>query len=130
MVSSNFLASCLHPPLLSEISCLTKFFQNSQSVLVPYTSKSSQNVMYQKKSLISTWKQSKQQARTVNFHGRRTTKSRKLLIFNPGKSLGENKSCNKYSTGNVTKELYLWNYPMNFYQTKSNRNYKYFSFKQ
>ena len=126
LVSSDFLASSLRPPLLSEISCLTRFFQNSQSVLVSNLLKT---LYIERKPGLCT-----ETIETTSQDGElscetKYTKSRKLLIFNPGKP-SENKSCNKYSTGNVTKELYLWNYPMNFYQTKSNRNYKYFSFKQ
>ena len=82
-----------------------------------------------KESLISALKQSKQ-ARTVNFRGRRTILNLRDSWYLTPESPSENNSCNKYSIGNATKELYLWNYPMNFYQTKSNRNYKYFSFKQ
>ena len=32
--------------VVSEISCVTRFSQNSRSVLVSYTSKSNQNVLY------------------------------------------------------------------------------------
>ena len=74
--------------VVSEISCVTRFSQNSQSVLVSYTSKSNQNVLYRKKpdfctEIIETTNQDSELSWEMNY-----TKSRILLIFNPGKSLG------------------------------------------
>ena len=129
MVSSDFLASCLCPPLLSEISCVTRFFQKASQCWCCTLANLLKTLYIERKpdlcmGTIETTSQDSELSLETNY-----TKSWKLLIFNPGSPL-ENKSCNKYSTVNVTKELYLWNYPMNFYQTKSNRKYKYFSFKQ
>ena len=117
MVLSDFLASCLRSPLLNEISCVTRSFQTASECWCRKLANLLKTLFIERKpdictETIKTTKQDSELSQETKY-----TKSRKLLIFNPESPL-ENKSCNIYSIGIATKELYLWNYPMNFLSNK------------